>query len=66
MQQICVLNSDRPNPISAEPNQTIFCQTIVRQTELCSAKTAKRVRQMRQISAEGSVFAQRVRGSVDH
>ena len=59
------------------PNRTelFFCRTIVRPTELCSAKTAERVRQMGHISAErsvrpnlrfGSVFAERVRGSVDH
>ena len=55
--------------------ELFFCRTIVRPTELCSAKTAERVRQMGHISAErsvrpnlrfGSVFAERVRGSVDH
>ena len=52
-----VFSSDRPNPVSAEPNRTklFFCRTIVQPTELCSAKTSERVRQMGHISAERSV-----------
>ena len=41
--------SDRPNPVSAEPNRTIFLPNY------SSAKTAERVRQMVHISAERSV-----------
>ena len=72
-----IITSDRPNPISAEPNRTIFLpnysspdRTMFGQNgRTCSVNGPNFCRRFG--SAEpsvrfGSAFAERVRGSVDH
>ena len=55
VQSLELVSRDRPNPISAEPNQTNFLPNYSSAYRTMSAKKAQHVGQMRQISAKGSV-----------